>query len=197
MRPDTDAPKNDYPGRDPPRRYIDKKEGVRHVLHAAIRSVLNEEDPFAIHLLCQSAEKVLIDLLKNQGSDDPFSIIPAEKRNEWYDVHRETYNFLKHADRDSGRVGVYDIVVSNDMLILACIIRFGLLFGAYTRHMGFFMIFTGVLYPATDSAPSEARSLFSDPAGLTRGELTSAVRASTPSHVLTGTPTSRDFEDSM
>ena len=91
MRPDADAPKNDYPGRDPPRRYIDKKEGVRHVLHAAIRSVLNEEDPFAIHLLCQSAEKVLIDLLKNQGSDDPFSIIPAEKRNEWYDVHRETW----------------------------------------------------------------------------------------------------------
>jgi hypothetical protein len=32
MRPDTDAPKNDDPVRDPPRRYIDKKEGIRHVL---------------------------------------------------------------------------------------------------------------------------------------------------------------------
>ena len=37
-------------------------------LHAAIRSVLNEEDPFAIHLLCQSAEKVLIDLLYSSRS---------------------------------------------------------------------------------------------------------------------------------
>jgi hypothetical protein len=54
------------PDREPPlRRYIGKREGVRHVLHAAIRSVFYGEDPFAIHLLGQSAEKVLLDLLEN------------------------------------------------------------------------------------------------------------------------------------
>jgi hypothetical protein len=180
MRPDTDAPKDDYPGRDPPRRYIDKREGVRHVLHAAIRSVLNEEDPFAIHLLCQSAEKVLIDLLEKQGSTEPLSlIIPVEKRRQWFSIHRETYNFLKHADRDSDdRLGVHNIVASNDLLLLACIIRFGLLFGPYTRHMSAFMIFADVLYPMTNSVPAEVKPLLRDatPRALTRGELTSVIR---------------------
>jgi len=43
----------------PPRRYLDKEEAVRHLIHCAIRMVMREEDPFAIHLLVQSADKML------------------------------------------------------------------------------------------------------------------------------------------
>jgi hypothetical protein len=64
--------------REPPLRYISKREGVRHVLHAAIRCVFYGEDPFAIHLLGQSAEKVLLDLLKNAKIEDPlFGLHPV------------------------------------------------------------------------------------------------------------------------
>jgi hypothetical protein len=43
---------------DEPNRFITKLEGVRHVLHSAIRCQLAGEDPFAVHILAQSAEKV-------------------------------------------------------------------------------------------------------------------------------------------
>jgi hypothetical protein len=89
--------------REPPLRYISKEEGVRHILHAAIRSVFYGEDPFAIHLLGQSAEKVLLDCLKNAKIEDPLlSLLKPELRSEFFKFYREPYNFLKHADRDSG-----------------------------------------------------------------------------------------------
>jgi hypothetical protein len=71
MRDTSAGAGKDDPYKDSPRRYINKREGVRHVLHAAIRAVLSDEDPFAIHLLGQSAEKVLLDLLANEGVEDP------------------------------------------------------------------------------------------------------------------------------
>jgi bifunctional ADP-heptose synthase (sugar kinase/adenylyltransferase) len=52
-----------------PRRAIDKKEAARHLIHSAIRLVLKKEDPFAIHVLIQSADKILIDLAKKRGID--------------------------------------------------------------------------------------------------------------------------------
>jgi hypothetical protein len=112
---------------DQPLRYIGKKEGVRHVLHAAIRSVFYGEDPFAIHLLGQSAEKVLLDLLKNAKIEDPiFSLIKPEMRSEFFKYYREPYNFLKHADEDSdGKLRVHNIVASNDLLLYCCILRYG------------------------------------------------------------------------
>jgi hypothetical protein len=58
--------------REDPNRFITKLEGVRHVLHGAIRCQLAGEDPFAIHILAQSAEKVLVDVLAAQCIPDPF-----------------------------------------------------------------------------------------------------------------------------
>ena len=126
--------------REPPLRYISKREGVRHVLHAAIRSVFYGEDPFAIHLLGQSAEKVLLDLLKHANIEDPMlsmlSLLKPELRSEFFRFYREPYNFLKHADRDSGdKLGVHNIAASNDMLVYLCIVRYRMLFGSDTQHM--------------------------------------------------------------
>jgi hypothetical protein len=138
------------PDREPPlRRYIGKREGVRHVLHAAIRSVFYGEDPFAIHLLGQSAEKVLLDLLENAKIEDPFfSLLKPEMRSEFFEFYREPYNFLKHADRDSdGKLGVRNIVASNDLLLYCCILRYGVLFGSHTQHMRVFLMFVQSFYP--------------------------------------------------
>jgi hypothetical protein len=76
--------------RDEPNRFITKLEGVRHILHSAIRCHLAGEDPFAIHILAQSAERVLIDILKANGISDPFySLIKPERRAEFLATYRE------------------------------------------------------------------------------------------------------------
>jgi hypothetical protein len=158
---------------DQPLRYIGKKEGVRHVLHAAIRSVFYGEDPFAIHLLGQSAEKVLLDLLKNAKIEDPiFSLIKPEMRSEFFEYYREPYNFLKHADEDSdGKLRVHNIVASNDLLLYCCILRYGVLFGSGTLHMRVFAQFVGSFYPkiAEVDWPNMKR-LVETIGSLTRGE---------------------------
>src|SRR5262249_17471477 len=182
MRDTSAGAGKDDPYKDSPRRYINKREGVRHVLHAAIRAVLSNEDPFAIHLLGQSAEKVLIDLLANEGVEDPlFSLLKPDMRSVFFDIYRESYNFLKHADRDSdGKLGVRNIVGSNDLLLFTCIVRYGVLFGSYTQHMSIFLRFAGFHYPGIvdwHQFPN-LKNLLKEAArgSLTRGELITYVR---------------------
>ena len=174
---DTSAGKDD-PYKDSPRRYINKREGVRHVLHAAIRAVLSDEDPFAIHLLGQSAEKVLLDLLANEGVEDPlYSLLKPDMRSVFFDIYRESYNFLKHADRDSdGKLGVRNIVGSNDLLLFICIVRYGVLFGSYTQHMSMFLTFAGLLFPGIVDWDQLPKNLLKEVARGSRGELITCVR---------------------
>jgi hypothetical protein len=161
--------------RELPLRYISKQEGVRHILHAAIRSVFYGEDPFAIHLLGQSADKVLGDLLKNAKIEDPvLSLLKLELRSEFFKFYRESYNFLKHADQDSGdKLGVHNITASNDILIYLCILRYGMLFGSYTYHMRVFWLFVGQFYPGTADLDqfSDTKNLIEMISPLTRGDL--------------------------
>ena len=179
MRDTSAGAGKDDPYKDSPRRYINKREGVRHVLHAAIRAVLSNEDPFAIHLLGQSAEKVLIDLLENEGVKDPlFSLLKPDMRSVFFDIYRESYNFLKHADRDSdGKLGVRNIVGSNDLLLFTCIVRYGVLFGSYTQHMLIFLTFAGLLFPGIVDWDQLTKNLHKEVTrGSTRGELITYVR---------------------
>src|SRR4051812_36416931 len=86
-----------------PRRTLDKREALRHLIHTAIRLVARMEDPFAVHLLVHSADKILIDLAKQNGHNlriDWELYIKDEYHNEFFKRHRETYNYFKHADRD-------------------------------------------------------------------------------------------------
>jgi hypothetical protein len=111
--------------RDEPKRYITKIEGVRHVLHSAIRCQLGGENPFAIHILAQSVERVLVDILKAENIPDPFySLIKPERKAEFFAAYREPVNFLKHADKDhDGLLPVYDIVRASDLALLGAIVR--------------------------------------------------------------------------
>jgi hypothetical protein len=83
------------------------------------------------------------------------------------------YNFLKHADRDSdGKLGVRDIVASNDLLLYCCILRYGVLFGSRTQHMHVFSMFVQSFYPGIvelDRLPP-MKKLVEAIGSLTRGE---------------------------
>jgi hypothetical protein len=51
--------------RNPPRRYLDKQEAIRHLVHGLIMA---KEDPFVIQLVAHSADKLLIDVAKKMGT---------------------------------------------------------------------------------------------------------------------------------
>jgi hypothetical protein len=52
-----------------PRRTRDKSEALRHLIETAIRLTARMEDPFAVHLLVDSADKILIDQAKQNGRE--------------------------------------------------------------------------------------------------------------------------------
>jgi hypothetical protein len=87
-----------------PKRKLTKQQAVRHLIHAAVRLIAAGEDPFATHLLIQSADKLLIDLAKHSAAGklayDWTTIMKPEYKDALLKVHRETFNFFKHADRD-------------------------------------------------------------------------------------------------
>ena len=118
-----------------PRRRITKRQAVRHLIHAAVRMVAAAEDPFAIHLVIQSADKLLIDLskrLKKPLAHDWVENIKDEYRSPLMAVFRETYNFLKHADNDHDEeLHVGSIAESNVLQLAVCIVNYHALFGEY------------------------------------------------------------------
>jgi hypothetical protein len=150
---------------------------MRHVLHSAIRCQLAGEDPFAIHILAQSVEKVAIDLLKANGIADPFySLIIPARRAEFFEAYREPVNFLKHADKDhDGLLPVYDIVRASDLALFGAIIRLMYLGEKLTSHMRVFLVFVATQFPNTinaDAMPGLADIISSEHAReTTRGGL--------------------------
>jgi hypothetical protein len=134
-----------------PKFYIDKKQGLRHLLHSAIRMTLDEEDAFAINMLAQAADKVLLDMLKHARIDDPTEFedrIVPEHRSEFFSAYRRTFNFLKHAKKDyAEQLPVYDLVAGNEFLLFFNVIRYHRLFSEYTTHMQFFFACATLLHP--------------------------------------------------
>lgn len=98
------------------------------------------EDPFATHLLIQSADKLLFDLAKRDPAKQQVLDWTQRARPEYKDalieVFRETYNFLKHADRDHDQtLHVGDIATSNVLQLGVCISNYQRLFSEWTDHM--------------------------------------------------------------
>jgi len=98
------------------------------------------EDPFATHLLIQSADKLLIDLANHsppqQLAMDWSKLMKPEYKDALLKLFRETYNFLKHADRDRNEtLHVGDIAGLNVLQLTACIANYWALFDEFTHHM--------------------------------------------------------------
>jgi hypothetical protein len=130
---------NVKPKRLPPKRTMTKQEAIQHLIHAAARMIAAREDPFAIHLLIQSADKLLIDLAKRTGKKLVFNwgeFIKPEYKDAYIETLRETANFLKHADKDrSSELHVAEIAATNILQLGVCILNYHSLFDEMTDHM--------------------------------------------------------------
>jgi hypothetical protein len=134
-----------------PRRNLDKREVVRHLIHTAIRLIAKMEDPFAIHLLVQSAEKLLHDMAEKQNKllrvywED---YIKEEYHSAFFKRHRATYNYFKHAKQDfADDLPIHDIMMLNVMQLFIAIANYTALFVETTDHMMLFHVFTLNLLP--------------------------------------------------
>ena len=114
--------------------------------------ILNAEDPFATHLLIQSADKLLIDLAKRHSTGklkmDWTKFMKPEYKDALLAVHRETYNFLKHADIDHDQtLHVGDIAMSNVLQLGVCIVNYWGVFDELTDHMKLGFAVARIVFP--------------------------------------------------
>jgi hypothetical protein len=134
-----------------PRRRMHKQEAVRHLIHSAIRLIIKQEDPFAVHLLVNSADKILIDLSKHLGKQLRVNwgdYIKPEFHSQFFKKIRETYNFLKHADEDyAAELPVHNIMMINISSLFICTANYSKLFGETTDHMMLFLAFVMNIMP--------------------------------------------------
>lgn len=134
-----------------PRRYLDKQEAIRHLIHASIRLIQKQEDPFAIHLLIHSADKMLIDLAKKRGDElrvDWELYVKPEYKAAFFENMRATYNYLKHAASDfADELPVHDIMMMNVSSLFFCVANYAKLFREFTDHMMLFHIFMLNIWP--------------------------------------------------
>jgi hypothetical protein len=132
-------------------RKINKEEAIRHLIHCAVRMVAAKEDPFAIHLLIHSAEKLLMDVSKQMGKKLVFNwedYLAKGKASQFFNFHRETYNFFKHADRDFDKeLAVPEIAPMNIAFLFVCAENYRKLFDRDTDHMLLISSFMQVVAP--------------------------------------------------
>jgi hypothetical protein len=136
--------------REEPRRLLNRHEAVRRLIHTAVRMFASGEDPFAVHLLIQSADKLLVDIAKKRAVNlavDWGSLIKDEHRQEFFAMYRETYNFFKHADKGPDHLSVYNITEANAAQLTIAVENYAILFGAVTSHMFVFRIFSRLWKP--------------------------------------------------
>jgi hypothetical protein len=136
--------------RNPPDRTISKLDAVRHLLHASIRLLLNEEDPFVVHMAAQSCDKLIIDLSNIRGIDtlDINRLLVPERADEFWHVYRESYNYFKHADIDvEEKLEVHNIIASNELGIFLNVVRSTALGLPYDKHSQIYMTYILSYYP--------------------------------------------------
>jgi hypothetical protein len=143
-----------------PRRVIDKQEAIRHLIHAAIRFILNREDPFAIHLIVHSADKMIVDVAKSKGEKlrvDWELYIKDEFHTQFFKKHRATYNYLKHAKDDFDKdLPVHDIMMLNIMTLFIATANYQKLFAEQTDHIKLFLLFVMYISPEIINAITPA-----------------------------------------
>jgi hypothetical protein len=112
---------------------------------------MKHEDPFAIHLIIHSADKMIIDVAKKRRKElkvDWELYIKDEHHAEFFEQHRATYNYLKHAKTDfDDKLPVHDIMMLNVMALFIAIANYGTLFSVFTDHMSLFLMFVQTLVP--------------------------------------------------
>ena len=118
---------------------------------------MDMEDPFAVHVLVQSADKLLIDMAKAKGHKlrlDWEDYIKPEYHKAFFAKHRAIYNYFKHADKDfDDDLPIHDIMRLNVMALFICVVNYRELFGEMTHHMVLHLAFTLTLSPELVNPP--------------------------------------------
>jgi hypothetical protein len=143
---------------------VTKEQASRRLIHSAIRMYARGEDQYALHLMIQSADKILLDLAKHRGVElylDWEKRLPKEFHKEFFAGFRRPYNFLKHADKDPDEVVDWDTIADFNLLQLGvCCRHFKEVFGYSTRHMD---ILSGVIpiafFERTETSPEVRDSI--------------------------------------
>jgi hypothetical protein len=173
--------------RDPdktPDRLLTKEQGVRQIVHAAIRMTLSCEDAYGTHILVRAADTVIGDLHRRKGISDPLNFsnyVRKEHLQDFLAVHNETYNFLKHGHLlHDGAVPIHSIVLSNDILLWINVVRFKNLFGYLTYHMEVYGQLIRAIHPhlvkwETAEMAEMFLALRAKAEHLTRGEILEAA----------------------
>jgi hypothetical protein len=153
--------------RGPPRRYLDKQEAIRHLVHGAIRLVMAKEDPFVIQLIAHSADKLLIDVAKKKGTClelDWELYIKDEYHRDFFSDYRQTYNYFKHANTDFTKLlPIYDIAILNVMAVFMCAVNYVKLFQVSSHHVRVYFWFIQLLMPHIVKRPDpKFQEIFQD-----------------------------------
>ena len=189
-----------------PRRELNKRIALRRLIHASIRLILAGEDPLAVQLMLQSADKVQRDLLRIRRLDDLFAfdaVVSQEHRNEFFSIYREVANFLKHADEDAEQtISTYQLVLLNDILTIASIVRYHQLYDHTSRHMRLFLSYAVAAHPTfLDWAKfgndfANILSLIHAESGLvTRAEMLASINASLSTEISLRAEREADVEE--
>ena len=127
------------------------------------------EDPFAIHLIAHSADKMLLDIAKKRNeypSLDWELYIKDEYQRAFFAKHRATYNYFKHAKEDFRQLPVHDIMMLNVMTLFIAIANYTKLFKEQTQHMTLFQCFVMALYPEIASPPQPIKAKMLESLGM-------------------------------
>jgi hypothetical protein len=144
---------NESADREQPTRRLGKRDAIRHLIHGAIRLIMKMEDPFAVHLLVQSADKLLIDVAEKMNTRldwDWELYVKEEYHSVFFERYRGTYNFLKHANKDFDEdAPVNDIMMLNVMGLLICVVNYVNLYNVKSNHhIRLYIGFVRVLMPS-------------------------------------------------
>lgn len=139
------------------KRGLNKREAIRHLIHTAIRLIMTMENPFAIHLIVHSADKLLIDVAKQTNRPLAFdweTLVKPERRKHFFKKYRQTYNYLKHANIDfDDRLPRHEIMQLNILSLFLCITNFQSIYNRTTDHMVLFLGFIQALLPNVLKVP--------------------------------------------
>jgi hypothetical protein len=124
---------------------MEKLEAIRHLLHASIRMFFWEEDPFALHVVIYSCDRLIMDYAKKKNIFVTFDwkdYIQDEYHQLFHELRFETYDFLRHADRRPDQeLGVRDIAGTNETDLLMNVLRFKEIAKIHTEHTDQFVNF--------------------------------------------------------
>lgn len=131
---------------------LSKKDAILHLLHCSIRLHFIEEDPFSNHLIIQSCNKLISDMVKQTKEKPKYDIneyLTEEGQRIFWKYLRRPYNFLKHADRDyEDQLFLKNIIVANELMIMFNILGSQDVDIPNTKHASLFIAYFYGIFPS-------------------------------------------------